>query len=142
MMSEYFMALVGGSLIGLSVSLMLLCNGRVTGVSGIIYSAAIKPVKNDRAWRWNFIGGLLVGGLLLQLAYPKAFSEGLRTETWTVVVAGLLVGFGTVLGNGCTSGHGVCGMSRLSPRSIIATFIFIAAGVGAVFIFRKIGVLP
>ncbi len=141
-MNEYFVALFGGALIGLAVSLMLLWNGRVTGISGIVYGAAIKPIKNDKTWRWFFIGGLLVGGLLLQLAYPSAYSEGLPTESWTVVVAGLLVGFGTVLGNGCTSGHGVCGISRMSLRSIIATLTFISAGILAVFIFRRMGVLP
>ena len=141
-MNEYLLALFGGALIGLSASLMLLWNGRVTGISGIFYGAAIKPVKTDRAWRWCFIGGLLAGGLLLQLTYPNAFSEGLQTKSWTVFVAGVLVGFGTVLGNGCTSGHGVCGLSRLSPRSIIATLTFIGAGVVAVYIFRQLGVLP
>lgn len=140
-MNDYLMALLGGVLIGLAVSLMLLWNGRVTGISGIIYGAAIQPVKNDRAWRWYFVGGLLVGGLMLKLTYPNAFGEGLQSPSWTVVVAGLLVGFGTVLGSGCTSGHGVCGISRWSSRSIIATLTFIVAGVGSVFIFRQLGIL-
>jgi len=141
-MNEYLLALFGGSLIGLSVSLMLFWNGRITGISGIVYGAAVKPVKNDKAWRWYFICGLLAGGLLLQFIYPSAFSEGLQTKPWTIVVAGLLVGFGTTLGNGCTSGHGVCGISRLSPRSVIASLTFIGAGIFAVFIFRQLGVLP
>ncbi len=141
-MNDYLLALLGGALIGLSVSLMLLWNGRVTGISGIVYGAAIHPVENDKAWRWYFLGGLIAGGLLLRLTYPDAFSDGLHTKSWTVIVAGMLVGFGTVLGNGCTSGHGVCGISRLSPRSAIATLTFIAAGVCAVFIFRQLGILP
>ena len=141
-MNTYLLALFGGALIGLAVSLMLLWNGRVTGISGIAYGAAVKPVKKEQAWRWSFIGGLFLGGLILKLVYPAAFSEGLQTPTWTVPLAGLLVGFGTVLGNGCTSGHGVCGISRLSPRSLIATGTFILAGVLAVFLFRKMGVLP
>ncbi len=141
-MNEYLTALFGGALIGLSVSLMLLWNGRVTGISGIVYGATIKPAKNDKAWRWYFIVGLLTGGLLLKLIYPKAFSEDMQTQSWTVIIAGLLVGFGTALGNGCTSGHGVCGISRLSPRSTLATLTFIGAGVFAVFIFRQFGVLP
>jgi uncharacterized protein len=140
--SDNLLALFGGALIGLSVSMMLLWNGRVTGISGIIYGAAVKPTKMDKAWRWYFIGGLLAGGVILRFIYPNAFSEGLQTNSWTVVVAGLLVGFGTTLGNGCTSGHGVCGISRLSPRSIIATLTFMCAGVVAVFIFRKLGILP
>ena len=141
-MNDYLLALSGGLLIGLAASLMLFWNGRVTGISGIVYSAAVKPVKNDKAWRWSFIVGLLVGGLILQFIYPTAFSHGLQTKSWTVIVAGLLVGFGTTLGSGCTSGHGVCGLSRLSPRSIIATLTFIGAGVFAVFIFRRLGILP
>lgn len=141
-MSSYLLALFGGSLIGLAASLMLLWNGRVTGISGIIYGAAIQPVKKDKEWRWSFVGGLLVGGFILHFFYPAAFSVGLRTESWTVAVAGLLVGFGTVLGNGCTSGHGVCGISRLSPRSLIATGTFILAGILAVFLFRHFGFLP
>ncbi len=141
-MNTYLLALLGGALIGLSVSLMLLWNGRVTGISGIVYGAAVKPVQKDQAWRWSFIGGLLFGGLMLKFIYPTAFSEGLQTQSWTVPIAGLLVGFGTVLGNGCTSGHGVCGISRLSPRSLIATGTFIASGVLAVFLFRQFGVLP
>ncbi len=141
-MNTYLLALLGGALIGLAVSLMLLWNGRVTGISGIVYGAAVKPVQKDQAWRWSFIGGLLFGGLILKFIYPAAFSEGLPTQSWTVPVAGLLVGFGTVLGNGCTSGHGVCGMSRFSPRSLIATGTFIASGVLAVFLFRQFGVLP
>ena len=141
-MHNYLLALFGGTLIGLSVSLLLLWNGRVTGISGIVYGAAVKSVKKDQAWRWYFIVGLILGGLMLQFIYPDAFGEGLRTEIWTVVVAGVLVGFGTVLGNGCTSGHGVCGISRLSLRSLVATAVFILAGVLAVFLFRQFGVLP
>lgn len=140
-MNDYLMAILGGVLIGLAVSLMLLWNGRVTGISGIVYGAAIQPVKNDGAWRWYFMGGLLTGGLMLKFTYPSAFGDGLQSSSWTVVVAGLLVGFGTALGNGCTSGHGVCGISRGSPRSMIATLTFIVAGVCSVFIFRQLGIL-
>ena len=111
-------------------------------ISGIVYGVTVKSVKKDQARRWYFIVGLILGGLMLQFIYPDAFGEGLRTEIWTVVVAGVLVGFGTVLGNGCTSGHGVCGISRLSLRSLVATAVFILAGVLAVFLFRQFGVLP
>lgn len=139
-MNDYLLALVGGALIGLAVSLMLLWNGRVTGISGIVYTAAVKPARGDRDWRWSFIAGMLGGGLLLHFIYPKAFDGNLPTANWTLIVAGLLVGFGTVLGNGCTSGHGVCGISRLSPRSLLATITFMAAGILSVYVFRQLGV--
>ena len=137
---QYYLPLIGGLLIGAAVSLMLVLNGRVTGVSGIIYGATVASTKGDKAWRWYFISGMLVGGFILKVLKPDAFSGGLPTQDWTVVVAGLLVGFGTVLGSGCTSGHGVCGTSRLSLRSLAATVTFILAGVLAVFVFRKLGV--
>ncbi len=142
MMNDYLLALLGGALIGVSVSLMLLWNGRVTGISGIVYSAAVKPTKGDRDWRWSFIAGMLGGGFLLQIIYPKAFEGNLLSANWTLVVGGLLVGFGTVLGNGCTSGHGVCGISRLSPRSLLATITFMGAGILSVYVFRQLGVFP
>lgn len=141
-MNDYILATFGGALIGLAVSLMLLWNGRVTGVSGIFYGATVKTEVGDKAWRWYFIGGLIAGGFLLHFYIPNAFSDGLQTEPWTVIVAGLLVGFGTLLGNGCTSGHGVCGISRMSPRSLVATLTFIAAGILSVFVFRRLGILP
>ena len=139
-MNNYYLPLFGGILIGAAVSLMLYLNGRVTGVSGIIYGATATPTKGDRAWRWYFISGMLVGGFILKTLRPDAFSGGLPTQDWTLIIAGLLVGFGTVLGSGCTSGHGVCGTSRLSPRSLAATLTFIFAGVLAVFVFRELGV--
>ncbi len=141
MQTAWLMALLGGSLIGLSVSLMLLWNGRVTGISGII-NGVLTPIRGDTEWRWYFIGGLLLGGFGMNLWDPSVFYGQLETDTWTVVLAGLLVGFGTILGSGCTSGHGVCGISRLSPRSLVATLVFIAAGVLAVTVLRSLGVLP
>jgi uncharacterized membrane protein YedE/YeeE len=138
---EWILALVGGALIGASVSLMLLWNGRVTGISGILY-ALLTPVKGDWGWRLSFIGGLFAGGLVLHAVRPESFTGALESADWTVAIAGLAVGFGTVLGSGCTSGHGVCGISRLSPRSIVATLVFMTAGVLSVLIFKKLGVLP
>ncbi len=140
MQQDWINALLGGVIIGISVSLMLLWNGRVTGISGII-NGTLSPVKGDTGWRVLFITGLFLGGLTLRVLNPNIFSGGLQTETWTTVVAGLLVGFGTILGSGCTSGHGVCGISRMSPRSLVATIIFISAGVIAVAAFKKLGVL-
>ncbi|MBY0412972.1 MAG: YeeE/YedE family protein [Bdellovibrionales bacterium] len=128
-------AVIGGILIGLAVSLMLLFNGRVTGISGIL-GGIIKPQKNDLNWRVAFIGGLVFGGFILQNLRPEAFIQ-LSSAVWfDYVIAGILVGFGTLLGNGCTSGHGVCGISRLSIRSIIATLTFIVFGMISIIIFK------
>ena len=140
MHQDWINALLGGVIIGISVSLMLLWNGRVTGISGII-NGTLSPVKGDTGWRVLFVVGLFLGGLTLKVLNPNIFSGGLQTETWTTVVAGLLVGFGTILGSGCTSGHGVCGISRMSPRSLVATILFISAGVVAVAVFKQLGVL-
>lgn len=121
------LALTGGILIGLAAALMYLGMGRVAGISGIIgslFSGKLAP----HGWRVAFIGGLLVGGLIWSLAHPANFSAP-ATSTWQLIVAGLLVGFGSRLGGGCTSGHGVCGVSRLSIRSVIATFCFVLTGV-------------
>ncbi len=139
MPQEWINALLGGVIIGVSVSLMLLWNGRVTGISGII-NGTLSPVKGDTGWRVLFIAGLILGGLTLNALKPGSLSGNFPAETWTIVVAGLLVGFGTILGSGCTSGHGVCGISRMSPRSLIATIIFVTAGVVAVAAFRFLGV--
>jgi len=140
MVTEWMNALVGGVLIGISVSLMLLWNGRVTGISGII-NGVLTPAKGDTAWRVLFVAGLLLGGLVIQILRPASFENTLNTPEWTVPVAGLLVGFGTIMGSGCTSGHGVCGISRMSPRSLVATLVFMGAGIGAVIFFRQLGVM-
>ncbi len=139
MQQDWINALFGGVLIGTSVSLMLLWSGRVTGISGII-NGALSPVKGDTLWRVLFMGGLFLGGLVMGQLKPTVFANTINSETWTTVVAGLLVGFGTILGSGCTSGHGVCGISRMSARSIAATIVFMAAGIAAVYVFRKLGV--
>lgn len=139
-MTEYLMPLTGGALIGIAASLMLFWNGRVTGVSGIIYGATVGTQKKDISWRWFFISGMLLGGLILKIFLPQVFSGMLPTPSWTLVVAGVLVGFGTSLGSGCTSGHGVCGISRLSLRSLIATLTFMLAGILAVVVFRSLGI--
>ncbi len=136
---DWINALIGGVLIGISVSLMLLWNGRVTGISGII-NGAITPQKGDTLWRVLFILGLFLGGVVMGQLNSDVFNNTITTQTWTTIIAGLLVGFGTILGSGCTSGHGVCGISRMSPRSLIATITFIVAGVAAVFIFKQFGV--
>jgi len=122
-----FAALAGGALIGVSASMMLLLNGRVAGVSGIV-GGCLTPMRSEGAWRVTFVAGLVVGGLLLMLFAPQAISFALDRSIPALAVAGLLVGFGTRLGSGCTSGHGVCGLSRGSIRSLVATLTFMAAG--------------
>jgi uncharacterized membrane protein YedE/YeeE len=130
-------ALIGGALIGLSASLLLVTHGTVAGISGI-YAGALRRGTEDRASRVAFLVGLLVAGVV-----ARAFAKGAFETTWNAspaiaIVAGLLVGFGTQLGSGCTSGHGVCGISRLSVRSLVATLTFMATGAAAVFIARHL----
>ncbi|MFN3454816.1 MAG: YeeE/YedE family protein [Pseudobdellovibrio sp.] len=136
---DWINALLGGVLIGIAVSLMLLFNGRVTGISGII-NGILSPLKGDIFWRVCFVLGLLLGGLVWRELNPTVFVSTVEQVSWAPIVAGLLVGFGTIMGSGCTSGHGVCGMSRMSPRSLVATIVFIGAGILAVYVFRKFGV--
>lgn len=120
-------ALAGGALIGLSASVMLLLNGRVAGVSGIV-GGCLTPMRGEGAWRATFVAGLLAGGMLLMMVAPQTISFALDRSIPALALAGLLVGFGTRLGSGCTSGHGVCGLSRGSIRSLVATLTFMAAG--------------
>ena len=127
----------GGILIGLAALLFLLIQGRVAGISGIL-AGLLAPATPDTGWRWCFIGGLGVGGALgfwlLGLPAPE-----LSQVSWNwLLVGGLLVGFGAKLGNGCTSGHGICGIGRLSVRSIVATLLFMLAGMVTVFIMRHV----
>ena len=130
-------ALIGGGVIGIAVSLMLVFNGRVTGISGIV-SGVLTPKKNDFAWRALFLLGLISGGLILKVIHPDSFQSLSNMNLVDYAFAGFLVGFGTLLGNGCTSGHGVCGISRLSVRSILATSVFIIFGVVSVIIFKML----
>jgi uncharacterized protein len=130
-------SLFGGILIGLSASAMLLLEGKIAGISGI-FAGVLNPAKGETAWKACFVAGLLAGGLLLRIFLPTAFDFGIIRPYGMLMIAGLLVGFGTRLGNGCTSGHGVCGISRLSPRSIIATMTFIASGALVVYLANHI----
>lgn len=119
--------LVGGGLIGIAVTMMLLFNGRVTGISGIVSSSLAKPTKNG-FWRLMFLAGLIVGGFVTYILRPDLFENASDRSPLLVLIAGLFVGYGTVMGSGCTSGHGVCGISRLSVRSIVATLTFMLFG--------------
>lgn len=122
-----FASLTGGALIGLAASLLLLGDGRIAGISGIV-GGLLDPGAGDRAWRLLFVAGLLVGGLGLRVVDPALLRMDLDRSAGALVASGLLVGFGTALGNGCTSGHGVCGLSRGSRRSFVATLTFMATG--------------
>lgn len=128
--------LAGGLLIGLSAAAMLLLQGRIAGISGI-FAGALRH-EEGQAWKASFLGGLLAGGVLLRLFLPGAFAFGIVRPWGVLALAGLLVGFGTRLGNGCTSGHGVCGMSRLSARSMVATATFMASGAAMVFLVNHV----
>jgi uncharacterized protein len=130
-------SIVGGVIIGVAVSVMLLFNGRVTGISGII-GGVLNPQNLDKNWRIMFLVGLLAGGLLLKFIYPASLQLISHAHLIDYGIAGFLVGFGTLLGNGCTSGHGVCGISRFSMRSILATVTFIAFGVLGVILFKLV----
>jgi len=129
-------AAIGGVGIGLAVALFVLVNGRVAGISGIV-GGLMKPSAGDAAWRVAFVVGLLVAPAAYGIvaAYPAIAIEGGYPA---LIVAGLLVGVGTRMAGGCTSGHGVCGLSRLSPRSLVATSSFIAAGFVTVFAVRHV----
>ena len=120
-------SLIGGIMIGLSASAMLLLEGKIAGISGI-FAGVLNPAKGEMLWKSSFVAGLLAGGVVLRMFFPGAFNFGIVRPYGVLAAAGLLVGFGTRLGNGCTSGHGVCGVSRLSPRSIVATATFVTSG--------------
>ena len=125
--NQIFCSLLGGSFIGVAVTMMLLFNGRVTGISGIVASSLGKPTS-DGLWRWMFLGGLIAGGILIQCIRPELFTNVSGRSSVVILTAGLLVGYGTVMGSGCTSGHGVCGVSRFSVRSMLATLVFMLFG--------------
>ena len=130
-------ALIGGALIGLAAAMLWLGNGRIAGISGIVGNL-LAPGAGDSGWRVAFIAGLIAAPLHYGAA-GGAVPEIVVTAPSAVVIAGgLLVGFGTRLGGGCTSGHGVCGLARLSPRSMVATLLFMACGIATVFAARHL----
>lgn len=129
-------ALAGGVLIGIATTLYLWLTGRYAGLSGILRSAAFGD--SDRKMDALFMLGLVLGGALWFALRPHAVYAPSTTSLWIVAVAGVLVGFGTSLGNGCTSGHGVCGLGRLSVRSLVAVLAFMSTGVATVFITRHV----
>ena len=127
-------AMAGGAVIGLAAAMLVLVNGRIAGISGIV-GGLLRPKQGDTAWRIAFVLGMLAAPVAWMLAAPL---PAIRIQAnWAeLALAGLLVGIGTRLGSGCTSGHGVCGLSRLSPRSLVATVVFMVAGFATVFVLR------
>lgn len=132
-------SLAGGVLLGLASALFILFNGRILGISGIL-GGLLNPLKGDVGWRLAFLLGMAAAPLLFSMLAPAGFAQEPRidAEFGALAVAGLLVGFGTRYGSGCTSGHGVCGLSRLSPRSMVATASFMAAGFLMVYVVRHV----
>lgn len=136
-MAEYLSAFVGGCLIGLASVLMLLFNGKILGVSGIV-GGLFQKRSPEQIWRYAFVTGLFAGGGILSLVLPSAFSFPLPRSLFALVAAGLMVGYGTRLGNGCTSGHGICGLARFSKRSLAAVAVFMGMAFLTVLI-RRLG---
>jgi uncharacterized membrane protein YedE/YeeE len=136
--SIYLWPLMGGLLIGVSTSLFLLSVGRVTGISGIIGNLFNSSAK-DRLWRVVYIVGLMLGAFVFSHQWPQFKVPPQQGSLVMMLIAGLLVGYGTRLANGCTSGHGICGIARLSKRSLIATCTFMAFGMITVFLMKKAG---
>ena len=135
-MISFATPLAGGLLIGIAASLLLYLLGRIAGISGILWGAV--SGQPDNAWRWLFVLGLLAGPLLYHQAANVPFPSASQAPGWLTVVAGLLVGLGVKLGSGCTSGHGVCGLGRLSLRSLAATLTFMATGMATVYLTRHV----
>ena len=131
-----YSALIGGAFIGLAAVVLLWCNGRIAGISGIV-SGLLRPEKGDSGWRISFIIGLLIGAACYLWLAPPAFEPRTGFPITKLIIAGLLVGIGTSLGSGCTSGHGVCGMARLSIRSMVATATFLGTGMLTVYLVTK-----
>ncbi|MEK0428964.1 MAG: hypothetical protein RL001_1491 [Pseudomonadota bacterium] len=129
-------SLVGGLLIGLASALFILANGRIAGISGIL-GGLLRPSGNDVVWRLAFLLGLIMAPAVASL-FIATSAPTIDANAEILVIAGLLVGIGTRYGGGCTSGHGICGLSRLSPRSLIATLAFMASGMAIVFVMRHL----
>lgn len=132
-----FSALAGGILIGLASVLLMAANGRIAGISGIA-AGLVSPSTQDRGWRLSFVIGLMIAPLVYALTANSLPEITLPVSAPLIILGGVAVGLGTQLGSGCTSGHGICGMSRLSPRSITATLSFMTTGMMTVFLVRHV----
>jgi len=138
LLMDYSAPLFGGVLIGLSALLLMLSIGRIAGISGIATAAINSADGSGRTWRWVFLIGLIIGALIYSQTWEIALPFRQAPPAWVIVIAGLLVGFGTHWGNGCTSGHGVCGIGRFSVRSAIATLVFMFCAAATVFMTRHV----
>ena len=136
-MHPFLLSLLGGVVIGTSAALLLLCNGRIAGISGIV-GGLLSPSPGNTGWRAAFLAGLVGGGFLLGALAPQTMGAPVLHGAGPLLGAGLLVGYGTRLGNGCTSGHGVCGLARGSARSLLATLTFMGTAVATVFLTRHL----
>lgn len=125
---DWIAALIGGTLIGIATLMLMVFNGRVAGISGIVGRLIDPRPQLERAWLFMFLLGLFIAGLLTSAISPDLYPSELPRSTPQLIIAGLLVGVGTQMGSGCTSGHGICGLSRFSKRSMVATVSFMAAG--------------
>lgn len=130
-------SLLGGVLLGLAASLYVLLHGRILGISGI-FSGLLRPQQGDWAWRLSLILGILTAPFWAALVFGMHANSVIDADWFAIVIAGLLVGFGSHYGSGCTSGHGICGLSRLSPRSLLATMSFMFSGFLTVYLIRHI----
>lgn len=131
------LSLFGGALIGLSAVLLMAFHGRIAGMTGIL-SGLLPPVSSDWAWRAAFVAGAIVAPMLILGVSEQAIAYSSPVATPWIIIGGLIVGVGVYFGSGCTSGHGVCGMARLSPRSIAATATFMATAIATVFVIRHV----
>lgn len=136
-MHDFIYALIGGGLIGIATVLLMAAEGNILGISGILSRSLKMPTKQS-VWRLVFLAGLMLSPVILLNLTNLNMPLEITANPWLLAVAGLFVGLGTVIGNGCTSGHGVCGLSRMSPRSIVATSVFIGTAVATVAVMNLI----
>ena len=133
-----YSGLIGGAFIGLAALVLMASNGRIMGASGVFNNLLTTKFDNNFIWRGLFIIGMLVGTVLLKPFAANAQNLVFQKNYGLIILGGLLVGFGTVLGNGCTSGHGICGIARFSPRSIVATLVFMVVAIVTVYVTRHV----
>ncbi len=133
----YHTVIPGGLLIGLAALLLFAFNGRIAGICGITFSLLTQKTQ-DRNWRWLFLGGLIAGSLIYHFVSGAPFPAPPNNSLPVLIIGGLLVGYGTTMSNGCTSGHGICGIARFSTRSITATLTFMLAAILSMFVFKHI----
>ncbi|MDF1688521.1 MAG: YeeE/YedE family protein [Cycloclasticus sp.] len=133
-----YSSLAGGILLGISASILMYLNGRIAGISGIVGGILNNPSAAEKAWRAAFVVGIIGGASVYAYFFPVSIEPREHVTTALLIVGGLIVGFGTAMGGGCTSGHGVCGISRFSLRSITATMVFLVAGIATVYIVNQV----